>query len=597
MTSVFGSSQATPTINQNNVDSIATLRAATILGTISTKVKGYYTSGDGGGGDYYLDAADVVSADNGGTIIVDALSQRWKLIPSPVISLMSFGCKTDDGVTDNGPAINLAMNWLGTARPNFPGGMLVIPRGLFGYSTPLVCNWDQIALVGESPRASVLRCYSDLGVSITVEHPTSPGTAFINAFSMSNISLRARVFTSKGSAIKLNKAQLVDIDNVHVEDFFGGVDTYGGGQHQINFLRVFSPRASAPVSWTVPQAGSYYLRFGRAADGSVCSEVQYSQANLRRTETSNFIQNGIIVNACDGLWFNGGHVMGVSNAGCYVNPVTGVEQITNLKFTGFLFDNNSAYGISVVGATTATHGIINLSNCNFFGQSQNAIYVDIGATSFHGFNISGGTVESIAGEGFSLNAGECHVITGMDFSGCNTSGGANLSAVGVSGNTKIQLIGGRISNKYNGSTYAGMLGVRINNASSQNNQVKGVLFDLDASAADITDISTGEFNSFAGCTTTKTSVAGAPSGGSLVIPEIGDAFEVAAGYNFSNLTGRWSERAVTLIFLGASTVTHGVAGIRLSGSANMVAKAGDTLTLTRNSITTSAWYEKSRMVS
>lgn len=51
----------------------------------------YSTSGDLGGGHYYLDTADTTSADNGGTVLVASDGGRWKLKHSGTISVRVFG--------------------------------------------------------------------------------------------------------------------------------------------------------------------------------------------------------------------------------------------------------------------------------------------------------------------------------------------------------------------------------------------------------------------------------------------------------------------------------------------------------------------------
>ncbi len=94
------------------VSSITELRG--LIKTSASKsafVTGYYSAGDGGGGPYYLDDADVVSADNGGTVIVANDGGRWKLAHTGSVSFKQFGAK-GNGTGDDAPFIQKCFDYL-----------------------------------------------------------------------------------------------------------------------------------------------------------------------------------------------------------------------------------------------------------------------------------------------------------------------------------------------------------------------------------------------------------------------------------------------------------------------------------------------------
>lgn len=91
------------------LSSIASLRLVDKTTTARVFVIGYYAQGDGGGGLYWYDSTDVVSADNGGTLIVGADGGRWKLIYEDSVSVDQFGA-VGNGATNDQATIQAALN-------------------------------------------------------------------------------------------------------------------------------------------------------------------------------------------------------------------------------------------------------------------------------------------------------------------------------------------------------------------------------------------------------------------------------------------------------------------------------------------------------
>lgn len=109
------------------VDNISALKAIDKTKFTKAQVLGYYTKGDGGGGVYWFDPSDTASADNGGTIIVATDGARWKLAQAGNVTVRQFGAK-GDGVTNDAPAIQAAINYVASAPGGEPG-KLVVPPG------------------------------------------------------------------------------------------------------------------------------------------------------------------------------------------------------------------------------------------------------------------------------------------------------------------------------------------------------------------------------------------------------------------------------------------------------------------------------------
>lgn len=108
-------------------------------------------------------------------------------------------------------------------------------------------------------------------------------------------------------------------------------------------------------------------------------------------------------------------------------------------------------------------------------------------------------------------------------------------------------------------------------------------------------LASNDFGNFAGQISAGTITSqSVESAAWMVLPNTGDVFNVTGSVNTGTLYGGWAGRQVTLIFEAPMTIYNGnVAStdIKLKGSANMVAAAGDTLTLLHNGV---RWYEVGR---
>lgn len=114
------------------VATIAALRLASAAMPDAVYVACYSTPADDGGGVFVYVPTDITTLDNGGTIIVDALSRRWyRDRQGQLPSVKWFGAK-GDGVTDDSAAFNnaLATNGGLVGGISIPAGKYVLGAGL-----------------------------------------------------------------------------------------------------------------------------------------------------------------------------------------------------------------------------------------------------------------------------------------------------------------------------------------------------------------------------------------------------------------------------------------------------------------------------------
>ena len=112
------------------VASIAALRTSTTttLSQSQCYVVGYNTPADGGEGEFLYVSTDTTSADNGGTIIVDASNRRWyRDTQGQPFNVKWFGAK-GDGTTDDTATIQSAFNGAVAAASGvyFPAGTFIV---------------------------------------------------------------------------------------------------------------------------------------------------------------------------------------------------------------------------------------------------------------------------------------------------------------------------------------------------------------------------------------------------------------------------------------------------------------------------------------
>lgn len=149
------------------VPNIATLRTLPKSGaSVAVNVQGYYAIGDGGGGNYYLDAVDVTTADNGGTVIVANDGGRWKMQNIRTITTKQFGAKAD-GSTDDFASLN---KWFDFGINN--KCEMIISNGVHKVGTKISWDFTPVATVGVTMRgeSSLVNCRLDFS-SVTGDKP------------------------------------------------------------------------------------------------------------------------------------------------------------------------------------------------------------------------------------------------------------------------------------------------------------------------------------------------------------------------------------------------------------------------------------------
>lgn len=559
------------------VATIAELR--TLIKTSASKdaiATGYYAAGDGGGGVYYLDSADVTSADNGGTIIVAVDGGRWKLAESGLVSARQFGAKGNGSTNDNA-AIAAAVAALneGTIKT------LYFPAGRYVVNTTFTITANGVSIVGDGARTSTLVQTTNVDTLIfTSPTPSSMDTNLgrISDITMRDIGVDYGSITAPtgGRALVLVRPTRSRFSNIHIPNVYRGIDISGGGG-DIFFSNL---TIAGAYSWSGVAAGSFLLQFTKYANGvnEVPSEFFFDNFNIKGSTTPNYLQNGIIIQCGDGIWFSNGHVGFTDSYDLWLNAQNdAAAPISDIKFVNVYFDGNfggstAGAGIAINGSDTAYMEQITFIGC--VSKIHNG----------HGVNISRGVVGLVfdscqitynGAYGVILDGSSAFFHDGLIFKG-NLISQNNSNNSGADAFTCSFVTGSQIS----GNIVKGIVakphpfGFNIGANVSNTNVVENITKNCTVDYAQLTAPSGMTLARNRKSNTEPTIVCA----DGMVLPAGFDVITVTGNTNCSNIGGPLIQnKIVTLRFTGTPTLFDNAGNIKLVS--NFIATPDSTLTL------------------
>ena len=448
------------------VTNIASLRAATsrTFSAAVAYVEGYYTGADGGEGMFWYASTDTSSADNGGTIIVDASNRRWyRETGGDPYSVKWFGA-TGNGATDDTSAIQSTVTSLPAA-----GGEVFFPAGTYKTSSAVAVVNSNISLAGVNNVASVIapssatanvfnfsgQFYevSDLGVIPSV---TSTGGVFFN-FADGNVWLH-RVFTNGGwSVLRFNGGAQTFVSDCLFDNFHqdGIAYTSGyGGLATLNNIEMNCSGGTNSGSAIICLSGDTFTWDNVHSQG--CSTGAYIQTAtsgsfIRNIFATNVLMDGAGSSTSAGSrWLInnsiGTDVQRVHLTNCWAGagPSHGFEifNVQECVLTACIAVDNARHGFLLTGTG---NNAINLNGCTATGNSATStgtydgVHVDSGVSGFtiaNGFYLPIGSAGATQGWGINIGTGasDHYVITGNQLWG-NPTGA--LYNGGTGGNTYV----------------------------------------------------------------------------------------------------------------------------------------------------------------
>lgn len=395
---------------------IAALRASTAAPPASPVVfvEGYYTGADGGEGLFWFNPTDTTSADNGGTLIVDAAGNRWvRERNKENYNIHWFGVQGDVA-----PTLTAAFAALVSETTN--GGRIEFKQAKYTFESTVTLTYPAVkpfslSLVGSGQSAT------------TLYWPTTDGLVFNLADPSHTIHVRDMSITTGATATRvgINVNQVVLLGTCVGSDFkdltFSGDAAAAAASFWLIGIEIvglsFVDYDNITVNGSLNAGGQ-----GISIAGNAALTNQYSVVHNLTNCSFNGLANGLVY---------GDFVQGVTvNGANFDSNATGTAHILVLQgaagIAGQLSVINSQFG------GTAGNPITIASEIGDLHLSNNLIFIPAG---------SAGLLVTTTGGIFNSS------ITGTTFSGVGSGEGVLVQNNGTSGSSfGTPIVGNTFSN-------------------------------------------------------------------------------------------------------------------------------------------------------
>lgn len=328
---------------------------------------------------------------------------------------------------------------------DFQGAKALLLKRLYKHTDTLRVYRDGYSVVGLGWHTG-FTSDEDFGDSLVIESP-DPDASSILKVNIGNFEINRLALATSGALLRVNEAAYCTIKSMSLQNGFIG---FQGQGLRACFIDIMHIRAG--LYFGSIQAGSRFAVIEDSTSGlSFAETTEPFISNLNcTTNTSNaYVEHGIEVKECDGIWFDGGHVRGAAYSNCLINGASS-PQLSGVKFDNFWFDGLTERCLLISGTPTGYMGFLAFNDCSFTGGSIRAIETQLGAVldwvEFNSCNIW--SINSQVAVRF--DSGSNIHISNLNMKALNASNAPSSSAivVGAAVNT-ININGGNLFNSPN----------------------------------------------------------------------------------------------------------------------------------------------------
>ena len=282
------------------------------------------------------------------------LSEDFTVSPTGRVSLAvvanarTFGA-IGDGSADDTAAIQAAIDFVEAIGR----GRVFLPAGTYKTTSGLTVTNSNIVIEGE-------------GQGVTFIYPAQSSGDCLHFYNSGATLQRVGMhkLSMYGLATDASSGALVRMTNCNTLAVFSEVELAGyyGALHLESVVHgtFHGLDLKGDANMTSRKTDSYLLRISQSSGGAIPGELHFYGSEWRGQNGNNYLDFGILIEAGDGVWFNGGHVGFCGQSAIRLKPQTTTTQLTAVNTRNIYLDtvdstnSTNGWGLDIVEPTSYT---------------------------------------------------------------------------------------------------------------------------------------------------------------------------------------------------------------------------------------------------